>query len=75
MSELCFDLESTALEGSIDDAGAIHPATGATHTTYGLIDELAVRVLRTGGTVRAVRKGDLPDDSPVAAILRYPPVR
>lgn len=74
VSELCFDLESTALEGTIDDAGAIHPATDATHTTYGLIDELAVRVLRTGGTVRAVRKGDLPDDSPVAAILRYPPV-
>ena len=41
-------------------------------TTYGLVDETAVRVLRTGGTVKAVRREDLPDDSPVAATFRGP---
>jgi len=37
-----------------------------------LVDEIAARVLRTGGTVKAVRSDDLPDDSPVAATFRGP---
>lgn len=74
VSELLFDLEATTLEGHIDAAGAIAPASGTSPTTYGLLDEIASRVLRSGGTVKAVRKEDLPEDTPVAAILRYPPV-
>lgn len=66
---LLFDLESTE-EGSIDDAGAVTFADSPGPETYGLVDELAVRVLRTGGKVKAVRRADLPDDSPVAATFR-----
>ncbi len=66
---LLFDLESNG-EGSIDDAGVITVADEAGPTTYGLLDEVAARVLRTGGTVKAVRRADLPDDTPLAATFR-----
>lgn len=66
---LLFDLASD-VEGSIDESGAVTIADEPGPTTYGLVDEIAVRVLRTGGTVRAVRQADLPDDSPVAATFR-----
>lgn len=64
-----FDLENND-EGSIDEGGAINFADSAGHHSYGIIDEIAARVLQTGGTVRAVRGEDLPDDSPVAATFR-----
>ncbi len=66
---LLFDLESTD-EGSIDEWGAVTFADQPGPTTYGLLDELAVRVLRGGGTVKAVRRDDLPDESPAAATFR-----
>lgn len=68
---LLFDIDST-LEGTIDDFGVVSAADEPGPATYGIVDEIAVRVLRGGGVVKAVRAGDLPDDSPVAAILRYP---
>ncbi|MBH0099318.1 hypothetical protein I6E68_09220 [Salinibacterium sp. NSLL150] len=68
---LLFDLASTD-EGSIDEYGQIVFASEPGPSTYGLVDELAARVLRTGGTVKAVRSDDLPDDSPVAATFRGP---
>lgn len=71
VEELLFDMDDTR-EGSIDEDGIVHAAEEAGPTTYGLIDEIAVRVLRNGGTVRAVRNRDLLDGSPVAAVLRYP---
>ena len=66
---LLFDLESTE-EGTIDEWGAITAASEPGPASYGLVDELAVRVLNTGGTVKAVRRADLPDDTPVAATFR-----
>jgi len=71
IDELVFDMDST-LEGSIDEAGALQVAPGASADTYGIVDEIAARVLRAGGTARAVRSGDMPPGSPVAAVLRYP---
>lgn len=71
IEELLFDLEDTA-EGQIDDNGSIVMAVEAGASTFGLLDEIAVRVLRTGGTVRAVRKADLPGKSSAAAVLRFP---
>ena len=35
-------------------------------------DEVAARVLRTGGTVKAVRSADLPDGALIAATFRSP---
>lgn len=39
--------------------------------TYGVIDEIAGRVLASGGRVIAVRKADIPQEASLAAILRY----
>lgn len=38
---------------------------------YGVIDEIARRVLLSGGNVLAVRADDIPDGGPAAGILRY----
>ncbi|MEO6505592.1 MAG: hypothetical protein ABIW36_13460 [Terrimesophilobacter sp.] len=72
VDELLFDMNST-LEGSIDDFGALQVAGEPGPGTYGLVDEIAARVLRSGGTVRAARAEDMPDDDTVvAALLRFP---
>lgn len=69
---LLFDLEWN-VEGQIDEAGALTVADDPGPATYGLLDEVAVRTLRHGGTVKAVRRADLPDDTPVAATFRFTP--
>lgn len=59
--------------GRIDDAGRVIFAEQQESTTsYGLIDEIAGRVIATGGRVVGVRKADIPRGEPLAAILRYP---
>ncbi len=70
VAELHFNMDDTS-EGTIDENGIVHHAEPGP-ATYGLVDEIAVRVLATGGIVRAVRNEDLLDGSPVAAVLRYP---
>ena len=67
---LHFDMDWTE-EGTIDAFGHLEHADEEGPGTYALVDEMAARVLRSGGTVRAVRRADLPADSPVAAILRF----
>lgn len=69
VAELHFNMDDTS-EGTIDEQGVVHPSEPGPGT-YGLTDEIAVRVMTTGGVVRAVRNEDLIDGSPVAAILRY----
>ncbi|HEV7812435.1 MAG TPA: hypothetical protein VGO99_05660 [Leifsonia sp.] len=71
IEELLFDMEST-IEGSIDGMGVLKTADDAGPSTYNVVDEIAARVLRSGGKVRAVRNKDLVDGSPVAALLRFP---
>ena len=44
----------------------------ATPPNYGLVDEIASRVLATAGRVLGVRKADIPRGAALAAILRYP---
>jgi hypothetical protein len=39
---------------------------------YGVVDEIARRVLLSGGRVLALRRDDIPEQGTVAAILRYP---
>lgn len=39
---------------------------------YGVIDEIARRVLNAGGRVLALRREDIPGQGTIAAILRYP---
>ncbi len=60
------------LPGTVDDGGAVTFAEDDA-ISYGVVDEIAKRVLLAGGRVLAVRAPDLPSESPLAAILRYAP--
>lgn len=57
--------------------GEVDEETGAVtfgeddSASYGVTDEIARRVMLTGGDVLAVRKDDMPDGAPVAAIFRH----
>jgi hypothetical protein len=55
------DEESGAVTFSDDHSGS-----------YGVVDEIARRAMLAGGEVLAVRKADVPEGAPVAAIFRYP---
>lgn len=58
--------------GTVDDvSGAVTFAEGDGATSYGVVDEIAGRALRTGARVLAVRAQDIPGGAPLAAILRY----
>jgi hypothetical protein len=59
--------------GSVDEeTGAVELSDGDDAVNYGVVDEIVRRVWRTGGTVLAVRREEVPGDGPAAAILRYP---
>jgi hypothetical protein len=59
------------LPGYVDDeTGAVAFAEDDA-SSYGVGDEIARRVLLSGGRVLAVRDADVPGDGPLAAILRY----
>jgi len=69
---LLVDIDET-IPGTVDDVtGAVTFARTAGAGSYGLVDEIAGRVLANGGSVLAVRKSDIPDEASLAAILRYP---
>lgn len=57
--------------GTVDDAGAVTFAEAASAETYGVIDEIAGRVIRSGGIVLGARAEDIPGDTGLAAILRF----
>lgn len=60
------------LPGTVDpESGAITPGPDDAED-YGVIDELARRVIATDGRVLAVRASEVPGDGSAAAILRYP---
>jgi hypothetical protein len=39
--------------------------------TYGIVDEIASRALKSGARVVAARRADIPGGGSLAAILRY----
>jgi hypothetical protein len=58
--------------GSIDeDSGDVTLDEHDDAVNYGVIDEIARRVLLAGGRVLAVRSDDIPENAPLAAIFRY----
>jgi len=59
--------------GTVDEAdGTVTFEDSPDAVNYGVIDEIARRVLRSGGRIVAVRREDIPDRGGLAAILRYP---
>ena len=51
--------------------GAVTLAKSANASDYGVVDEIASRVIRSGGRILGVRKADIPGGKSLAAILRY----
>lgn len=72
IDSLLVDIDAT-IPGTVEEGtGAVHFADHAGAASYGVVDEIARRVLLTRGEVLAVRRDDLRQDQPLAAILRYP---
>lgn len=68
---LLVDIDAT-VPGKVDDDGALTLDQVDDAENYGVTDEIALRVLRNGGRVMAVRAEDLPDGArKLAAILRW----
>ncbi|RLP78910.1 hypothetical protein D9V34_17040 [Mycetocola lacteus] len=62
------------LPGTVDEeSGAVVLDRGDSPDAYGVIDEVVRRALLSGGRVWAVRAADMPDNTGVAAILRFAP--
>lgn len=55
-----------------DDTGAVTFAQTDDAITYGVVDEIVSRALKSGARIVAARKEDVPGKGPLAAILRYP---
>jgi hypothetical protein len=69
---LVVDIE-TVVPGLVgEEDGAVTFSDGPNAATYGVVDEIARRVLRTGGRVIAARRADVPLGGNLAALLRYP---
>lgn len=63
-----------SVPGSIDEeTGAVTFDAEDDAVNYGVVDEIARRVMLHGGRVLAVRADDIPGGGPVAALLRYVP--
>jgi hypothetical protein len=68
---LLVDIDEITL-GTVDDEDGTVAFTDQTNaTSYGVVDEIASRVIRSGGRVLGVRKDDIPYGKSLAAILRY----
>lgn len=69
---LIVDMDAT-VSGRVDDEdGTVTFDAQADAINYGVVDEIARRVLRAGGRVVAARRDDIPGKADLAAILRYP---
>ncbi len=68
---LLVDIDAV-VPGRVDDTtGEITLAETSDAGNYGVIDEIAARVLASGGRVLGVRRDDIPEGADLAAILRY----
>jgi hypothetical protein len=69
---LLVDMDST-VPGLVDETtGEVTFDAEDSAVSYGVVDEIAGRVLTHGGRVLAVRRGDIPQQGELAAVLRYP---
>jgi hypothetical protein len=68
---MLMDIDET-VPGRIAEDGAVVFAEQPAATNYDLVDEIATRVITSGGRVIGVRKAEIPRAAAVAAMLRYP---
>lgn len=69
---LLVDIDEITLGTVDEESGAVTFANDADALSYGIVDEIAYRVMRAGGRVLGVRRDDMPGGGkPLAAILRY----
>lgn len=66
------DIDDNVMGRMDSESGAVEFSDDNDPEAYGLVDEIVRRVWRTGGSVMAVRRDEVPDGETVAAILRYP---
>jgi glycine cleavage system regulatory protein len=60
------------VHGTVEEADCtVDLADAASADSYGVVDEIARRVLLSGGEVLSVRQADIPEGKPLAAVLRY----
>jgi hypothetical protein len=57
--------------GTVDETTGAVTFAAADAGGYGVVDEIATRVIRSGGRILAVRKADIPGGQSLAAILRH----
>ncbi len=69
---LIVDIDVT-LPGMVDDeTGAVTFAETDDAVTYGVVDEIVSRAMKSGAHIVSARKADVPGNGALAAILRYP---
>jgi hypothetical protein len=68
---LVVDIDQVVPGTVADEDGAVTFADAPGATTYGVIDEIVSRSLKSGARVISARKGDVPGNGALAAILRY----
>ena len=66
------DIDETVPGFVGEEDGALTLDAADDAANYGVLDEIARRVLLSRGRVLAVRREDIPGGGPIAAILRYP---
>jgi hypothetical protein len=66
------DIDETVPGFVAETDGALTLDESHDAVNYGVVDEIARRVLLARGRVLAVRREDIPGEGPAAAILRYP---
>jgi hypothetical protein len=61
-----------SIDGTVDpESGQLEVDESDTVSNYGIVDEIAKRVIHSGGRVLAVRKDQVPEGADAAAILRF----
>jgi hypothetical protein len=71
VDRLMVDIDEV-VPGTVDEETGAVTFAEPSGSTYGVVDEIAGRVLLTGGQVLGVRREDIPERASLAAILRYP---
>jgi hypothetical protein len=68
---LLVNIDETVVGTVADEDGAIMFAAAPGAESYGVVDEIARRALKSGARILSVRTSDLPEGAHLAAILRY----